>query len=70
MELGETETESESIQRAVDLLDRLLTTADGGQDLSVGEYEATTILALLMDKSYRVLVMSRLDDFTYINSEE
>jgi len=70
MEFGETETESESIERAVDLLDRLLATADGGRDVAVGEYEATTILALLMDKSYRVEVMSRLDDFAYIDSEE
>jgi len=70
MEFGETETASESIERAVDLLDRLLATADGGPDVAVGEYEATTILALLMDKSYRVKVMSRLDDFVYIDSEK
>lgn len=63
MESEVLETESGSFQRAVDLLDRLLATADGGPGVSLGMYEASTILALLMDKVYRVNAMSRLDEF-------
>lgn len=70
METDGLETESECIERAVDLLDHLLYIADGGRAMVVGEYEATTILALLIDKSYRVDVMSRLDEFEQVNEEE
>lgn len=63
MESEGPETESDSLERAVDLLDRMLATADGGPSVSLGTYEASTILALLMDKAYRVNVMSRLDEF-------
>jgi len=35
----------------------------GGRGVGCGEYEASTILALLMNKEYRISVMSRLDDF-------
>lgn len=62
------ETETESIERAVQLLDDLLYIADGGRSMVVGEYEATTILALLMDQSYRVKVTSRLDDFAEVGT--
>ena len=48
------ETEAESIERAVELLDQLVYIADGGRGVTLGEYGATTILALLMDRSYRV----------------
>lgn len=67
---GELETESESIERAVDLLDRLLVTVDGGRGVGIGQYEASTILALLMDKAYRVSVMSRLEDFADMDFED
>lgn len=70
MEANGLETESESIERVVDFLDHLLYIADGGRAMVVGQYEASTILALLMDKQYRVAVMSRLDDLVDINSEE
>jgi hypothetical protein len=70
MDTNGLETESKSIERAVDLLDHLLYIADGGRAMVVGQYEASTILALLMDKPYRVDVMSRLDDFVDINREE
>jgi hypothetical protein len=63
------ETEPECIERAVDLLDQLLRTADGGYGITLGQYGATTILALLMDRSYRLEVMSRLDDFACVDSE-
>ena len=59
----ELESESESVERAVDLLDQLLATADGGRNVGIGQYEATAIIALLMDKKHRVKVLSRLDDF-------
>jgi|688.fasta_scaffold2127908_1 hypothetical protein len=62
------ETEADSIERAVQLLDNLLYIADGGRSMAVGEYEATTILALLMNKSYRVKVTSRLDDFDEVGT--
>lgn len=68
METGGLETEAESIERAVDLLDRLLSTADGGRNVGIGQYEASTILALLMDKVYRAKVMSRLDDFAHMEA--
>ncbi len=68
MDLDGNETETESIERAVQLLDSLLYIADGGRRMHIGEYEATTILALLMDKSYRVKVTSRLDDFAEVGT--
>lgn len=63
MESDGLETDSDSLERAVDLLDRLLATVDGGPSVSLGMYEASTILALLMDKAYRLSVMSRLGEF-------
>ena len=57
------------IEYAVDLLDRLLEAADGGRDVCVGDYGASTILALLMDKKYRRTVMSKLDDFDGIDDD-
>lgn len=70
MEADGLETESVSIERAVKILDHLLHIADGGRAMVMGQYEVTTILALLMDKPYRVSVMSRLDDFEHVNEEE
>jgi hypothetical protein len=35
----------------------------------VGDYGASTILALLMDKKYRRAVMSKLNDFDGIDHE-
>jgi len=55
------ESKDESIERAVDLVDRLLITADGGPDVILGEYDASTIIALLSDSRYRIEVMSLLD---------
>lgn len=66
MDRDDLETESESVERAVDLLDQLLAAADGGPGVTLGQYEASTILALLTDKPYRVEVMSRLDDFANV----
>lgn len=63
METNDLETESDSLEQAVELLDRLLTTADGGPSVSLGTYEASTIIALLTDKAFRVNAMSRLDEF-------
>lgn len=57
------ETSDESVERAVELLDCLLAAADGGDSVTCGQYEASTIIALLADRSYRVEVMSKLDDF-------
>lgn len=68
MESEGLETESDSLERAVDLVDRLLATVDGGPSVSMGTYEASTILALLMDKAYRINVMSRLDEFAGVES--
>ncbi len=68
MNLDGNETQTESIERAVQLLESLLYIADGGRRMYLGEYEATTILALLMDKSYRVKVTSRLDDFAEVGT--
>jgi len=70
MEDDDLETEAQSIDRAVDLLDRLLCTADGDRGFVVGEYAASTIIALLTDKKYRISVMSRLDDFEHFNLNE
>lgn len=63
MEINDLETESDSLERATELLDRVLATADGGPRVSLGTYEASTIIALLTDDAFRVNVMSRLDDF-------
>jgi hypothetical protein len=68
MDREDLETESESVERAVDLLDRLFAAADGGRSVSLGQYEASTILALLTDKPYRVEVMSRLEDFAAVDT--
>lgn len=68
MDREDLETESESVERAVDLLDQLSATADGGRDVLLGQYEASTILALLMDEPYRAEVMSRLDDFANVDT--
>jgi len=43
---------------AVDLVDRLFEAADGGRHVSVGEYEASTILALFADSQFRENVLS------------
>jgi hypothetical protein len=48
---------------AASLLDAVLVVAHGGQEVVVGQFEASTILALLIDGAYRSDVMSRLDDF-------
>ena len=55
------------VQDAVELLDRLLETADGGRGVSMGEYEASTMLALLMDKEYRRTTLSQLSNFDEID---
>lgn len=70
MENLELEPESESIERAVELLDHLLIVADGGRGVVMEQYEATTILALLIDKPYRVKVMSRFDIFAQAGAED
>lgn len=67
METNTVETELESIERAAELLSRLLDTADGGSSVSVDQYYASTILALLMDNTFRMNVMSRLDEFADID---
>ncbi len=64
MDSEQLETQEVSIERALDLLDRLLATADGGRSISIGQYDASAVLALLTDKSYRIKVLSRLDDFS------
>lgn len=69
MESGALESESQSIDRAVDLLDHLLEIADGGRGMVVEQYEASTILALLMDKRYRNEAMSQLNDFVYVSEQ-
>lgn len=58
------------IESAVDLLDQLLQTTDGGREVVLGQYEASTILALLMDKMYREIVMLRLHDFADLVTDE
>ena len=55
--------ESDEVDYAVELLDRLFETADGGRHVDLDSYGASTILGLLMDKKYRVDVMSKLTDF-------
>ena len=57
--------DTDEVEYAVDLLDRLLETADGGRHVDLGPYGASTILGLLINRDYRVMVMSRLDDFQY-----
>ena len=70
MENDGLETEEQSIVNAVDLLDRLLFVADGDSPISIGQYDASTMIALLMDKPYRVEVMSRLPDFDNADSDD
>jgi hypothetical protein len=57
------EDETDEVEYAIELLDRLLEAADGGRNVHMGSYGASTILALLMDRDYRIAVMSELDDF-------
>jgi hypothetical protein len=59
MSRGELESERESLERAVELLERLAHAADGGRAASIGQYEASTLLALLEDERYRAKVMVR-----------
>ena len=63
MEGKNLESAEQSVERAVDLVDRLLTTADGGRAVNVGEYDAQAIIALLTDRAYRAEVMSQMHDF-------
>lgn len=64
MENSDLESADESLEQAVNLIDRLLTVADGGDAFELGQYEASTIIALLTDKPYRIEVMSHVDGFT------
>jgi hypothetical protein len=61
MENSGLESKSDSIDHAAKLIDRLLNTSDGGQRIIVGQYEASTIVALLTDSLYRADVMSRVE---------
>lgn len=64
MQSHELESELESVVRATDLLERLEEAADGGPIVQVGQYEASTLLALLTNKKYRTHAMSHLDALT------
>ena len=69
MDIDHERTAEETTDRAIELLEHLLYVADGDSKVSIGTYEASTILALLMDESYRIEVMSRISDFDSIESE-
>jgi len=46
----------------VQLVDRLLEAADGGREIRVGEYYASTILAIIEDSEFHNKVISRHSD--------
>lgn len=60
MTLKNIETQSQSVKRAAQLLEDILTIADGGRGMVVEQYEASTILAMLIDQEYRNEVMLEL----------
>jgi hypothetical protein len=70
MEIEERRIRARQAKAAVELLNRLLETADGGQCVAIGQFEASTLLALLTRKSYRISIMSRLDDFADMPTAE
>ncbi len=61
--------DEQNVQDAAELLDRLLEAADGGRAVCMGSYDASTILALLMDKEYRRTAMAQLADFDDLDDE-
>lgn len=63
MDANGLESHEESVERAGELVERLLVAADGGPGVGVGQYEASTILALLTDELYRNTVLRRVEGF-------
>lgn len=55
--LKEEQEKKEELDRAVGVYEDLLIAADGGDALEVGEFESTTILAMLGDDVYRERVI-------------
>jgi len=70
MQSNELRDRENEIEAAVDLLDELLRAADGGPSVVLGSFEASTLLALLTDRAYRVDVMSRVDGLASVDSGE
>jgi hypothetical protein len=49
---------SRDMAAGVELIERLLEAADGGRKIGLGEYQASTILAMLDDPGYRNSVLA------------